>query len=215
MNVVNDIVKVYIYSPCLDQDFYQKIIKYFKNFSPKNVNQSIITEKNLNRLIEEIVDHEKFSKLKIKVEAHESKNELKYRQDYHSDHPLVISLDVLNEKNWVFPDFKHFLNVITNLLLHPVKVLKNFRENDETNGNEFHIFESNLFRDVPNLYQDEAAMDVTHLALKLSLASCSKKYQPLTIHIRNDKYLGRSCLEIDFIFVPDTTLFGIHCTVFF
>ena len=39
LNFVNELDKNYIYSPSLDQDLYQKIIKCFTVFKPSHINQ--------------------------------------------------------------------------------------------------------------------------------------------------------------------------------
>ena len=76
------------------------------------------------------------------------------------------------------------------------------------NGNSFHIFKPNNFRDVLNLYQDKASMDMTLNEFKLLSSSCwNKIYQPLTIDMTKDRYQGRYRLRLNNIFVPDTTPF--------
>ena len=76
------------------------------------------------------------------------------------------------------------------------------------NGNIFHIFKPNNFRDVLNLYQDKSSMDMTLNEFKLLTSTCwNKNYQPLTIDMTKDKYTGRYRLRLNSIFVPDTTPF--------
>ena len=36
LNIINEYEKIYIYSPSLHQDFYQKLIKCFSNYIPIN-----------------------------------------------------------------------------------------------------------------------------------------------------------------------------------
>ena len=60
------------------------------------------------------------------------------------------------------------------------------------NGNNYHIFAPNNFRDVQNLYQDKASMDMTLNEFKYLTSICwDKQYQPLTIDMTKDKYKGR------------------------
>ena len=74
------------------------------------------------------------------------------------------------------------------------------------NGNIFHIFRPNIFRDVLNLYQDKASMDMTLNEFKLLTSTCwNEKYIPLTIDVTKDKYTGRYRLGLNSIFVPNTT----------
>ena len=76
------------------------------------------------------------------------------------------------------------------------------------NGNIFHIFKRNNFRDVMNLYQDKRSMDMTLNEFKLLTSTCwNEKYQPLTIDMTKDKYCGRCRLGLNSIFVPDSSLF--------
>ena len=76
------------------------------------------------------------------------------------------------------------------------------------NGNIFHIFKPNNFRDVLNLYQDKSSMDITLNDFKLLSSTCwIEKYQPPTIDMTKDKYTGRYRLGLKSIFVPDSSPF--------
>ena len=76
------------------------------------------------------------------------------------------------------------------------------------NGNIFHIFKPNNFRDVLNIYQDKASMDMTLNEFKyLTSTGWNKKYQALTIDMTKDKYCGRYRLGLNSIFVPDSSPF--------
>ena len=76
------------------------------------------------------------------------------------------------------------------------------------NGNIYHIFKPNNFRDVINLYQDKASMDMTLNEFKILTSTCwNKNYQPLTIDMTKDKYTGRYRLGLNSIFVPDSSPF--------
>ena len=76
------------------------------------------------------------------------------------------------------------------------------------NGNIYHIFKPNNFRDVRNLYQDKASMDMTLNEFKLLTSTCwNEKYQSLTIDMTEDKLAGRYRLGLNSIFVPDSSLF--------
>ena len=76
------------------------------------------------------------------------------------------------------------------------------------NGNIYHIFKPNNFRDVQNLYQDKASKDMTLNEFKLLTSTCwNQNYRPLTIDMTKDKYTGRYRLGLNSIFVPDTTPF--------
>ena len=44
LNIINEYDKIYIYSPSLHQDLYQKLIKYFSNYIPINIIPNILNE---------------------------------------------------------------------------------------------------------------------------------------------------------------------------
>ena len=76
------------------------------------------------------------------------------------------------------------------------------------NGNIFHIFKPNNFRDVINLYQDKAIMDMSLNEYKLLTTTCwNEKYQRLTIDMTRHKYQGRYRLGLTSIFVTDSSPF--------
>ena len=67
-----------------------------------------------------------------------------------------------------------------------------------SNGSLFRIFKPNNFRDVRNLYEDEAIMDMTFNSYKiLASTCCDKSYQSLPIDMTKDKYIGRYQLGLN------------------
>ena len=76
------------------------------------------------------------------------------------------------------------------------------------NGNIYHIFKPNNFRDVINIYQDKSSMDMSLKEFKLLTSSCwNEKYQHLTFDMTEDKNTGRYRLGLNSIFVPDSSPF--------
>ena len=76
------------------------------------------------------------------------------------------------------------------------------------NGNIYHTFKSNNFRDVINLHQDKASMDMTLNEFNLLTSTYwNKNYQPLTIDMTKDKHTGRDRLGLNSIFVPNSSPF--------
>ena len=76
------------------------------------------------------------------------------------------------------------------------------------NGNIYHIFKPNNFRDVQNLSQDKTSVDMTLDEFKLLTFACwNEKYQPLTFDMTKVKYTGRFRLGLFSIFVPDSSPF--------
>ena len=76
------------------------------------------------------------------------------------------------------------------------------------NGNIYHVFKPNNFRDVQNLYQNKTSMDTTVNEFKFLASTCwNKNYQPLTIDMTKDHYQGRYRLDLSSIFVLDSSPF--------
>ena len=55
LNVINEFDKIYIYSPSLHQDFYQKLIKCFSNYIPIKIFPNNLNEDDIDMVIEEIL----------------------------------------------------------------------------------------------------------------------------------------------------------------
>ena len=55
LNIINEYDKIYIYSPSLHQDLYQKLNKSFSNYIPIHINPNILNEEDIDIVIEEIV----------------------------------------------------------------------------------------------------------------------------------------------------------------
>ena len=96
LNIINKYDKIYIYSPSLHQDLYQKLIKCFSNYIPININSNILNEEDIDIVIEEIVNNKDFEKSNTEIETNESIEDLKYPQEYENN--SIIILDDLNEK---------------------------------------------------------------------------------------------------------------------
>ena len=76
------------------------------------------------------------------------------------------------------------------------------------NGNIYHKFKPINIRDVQNLNQDKASMDMTLNEFKYLTSTCwNEQYQPLTFDMTKDKYQGRYRLGLNSIFFPDTSPF--------
>ena len=76
------------------------------------------------------------------------------------------------------------------------------------NGNIYHIFKPNNFRDAQNLHQDKVSMDKNLNEFKYLTSFCwNRKYQPLTIDVTKGKNTGGYRLSLNSIFVTDGSLF--------
>ena len=193
LNIINEYDKIYIYSPSLHQDFYQKLIKRFSNFIPINIISNILNEEDIDIIIEEIVNNKDFQKSDTEIETYESIEELKFPQDYEKN--SIIIFDDLNEKEInidkiqaMFKRGRHN-NLSTFIISQDYYELS--RRTVRANGNIYHIFKPNNFRDVQNLFQDKVSMDMTLNESKLLTSICwNKNYEPLTIDMTKDRYHG-------------------------
>ena len=210
LNIINEYDKIYLFSPSLHQDLYQRLIKCFTNYIPINIIPNILNEEDIDILLNELVNNKDFEKSDIEIETYDNIEELKFPQDYENN--SIIILDDLNEKEInndkiqaMFKRGRH--NNLSKFIISqdyyelPKKTIR-------ANSNIFHIFKPNNFRDVLNLYQDKSSMDMTLNEFKLLTSTCwNEKYQPLTIHMTKDKYTGRYRLGLNSIFVPDSSPF--------
>ena len=77
LNFFNEYEKIYIYSPSLPQDLYQKLILCFSFYIPINIIQNILNEEDIDVAIEEVVHNKFFQKSGTEIETFESIEELK------------------------------------------------------------------------------------------------------------------------------------------
>ena len=96
LNIIDEYDETYIFSPSLHQDLYQKLIKCFSNYIPIHIIPIILNEKDIDRVIDEVVDNKDFEKSDTEEETYESIEELKLPQEY--DDGGIIILDDLIEK---------------------------------------------------------------------------------------------------------------------
>ena len=96
LNIFNEYNKLYINSPSLHQDLYQKLIKCFSNYIPIHIIPNILNEDDIDVVKEEIVNNKDFEKSDTEIETYESIEELKFPQE--NDDGGIIILDDLNEK---------------------------------------------------------------------------------------------------------------------
>ena len=211
-NIINEYDKRYIYSPSVHQDFYQKFLKCFSNFIPNNTIPNILNEEDIDIVIDEIVNNEVFQKSDTEIETYESIKEIKFSQEYQ-DGSIIIS-DDLNEKEMNDPRVQAMFKRTRHNILSLFILCQDYNELPKrtirANGNIYHIFKSNNFKDVLNIYQDKSYMDMTLSEFKLLTFTCwNEKYQPLTIDMSKVNYTGRNGLELNSTFVPDANLFKI------
>ena len=118
---------------------------------------------------------------------------MKFPQEY--DDGGIINLDDLKEKEMNDPRvetmFKRSRHNILTIFIINQDYYELPKRTIRANGNVYHIFKPNNFRDVQNLYQDKASMDMTLDELKyLTSTSWNEKYQTLTIDMTKNAYDG-------------------------
>ena len=211
LNIINKYDKIYIYSPSLHQDLYQKLIKCFSNYIPIHIIPNILNEADIDIVIDEIVNNKDFEKSNTEIETYESIEELKFPQE-NDDAGGIIILDDLNEKEMNDPRVQATFKRSRHNNLSIFTISQDYYERPKktirANGNIYHIFKPNNFLDVRDIYQDKASMDMTLDGFKLLTSTCwNKNYQPLTFDMTKDKYTGRYRLGLKSIFVPDSSPF--------
>ena len=82
LNINNEYAKIYIYSPSLHRDIYQKLIKSFGNYIQIHIIPIILKEEDIDLVIEEIVDDKDFQKSDCEIETYESIEKLNFLQEY-------------------------------------------------------------------------------------------------------------------------------------
>ena len=209
-NFINEYDKIYNFSPSLLQNLYEKLIKSFNNYIPINKISEILNEEELDILIEKIIADKDFQKSNIELEVFDNIEELKYPQEYENNSILI--LDDLNQKKMDDPCvqamFKRSRHNNLSIFIISQDYYELSKKTIRCNGNIYHIFKPNNFRDVQNLNQDKASMDMTLNEFKLLTSiRWSKKYQPPTIDMTKDKYTGRYRLGLKNIFAPDSSPF--------
>ena len=60
LNIPNQYDKIYIYSPGLHQDLYQRIFKCFSNYLPIHLIPNILNEEDIDLVFDEIVNKKDF-----------------------------------------------------------------------------------------------------------------------------------------------------------
>ena len=210
LNIVNEYDKIYIYSPSLHQNLYQKLIKYFSNYIPIHIIPKISNEEDIEVVIDEIIIKRDCEKSNTEIETYESIEDLKFPQEYENN--SIIILDDLNQKETddsrVQAMFKRSRHNNLSFFVISQDYYELSKKTIRCNGHIYHIFKPNNFRDVQNLYQDKASMDMALTEFKLLTSTCwNKNYQSFTIDMTKDENTGRYRLGLNSIFVPDSSPF--------
>ena len=157
LNSINEYDKIYIYSPSLHQELYQKLIKCFSNYITIHIIPNILNEEDIDIVIEEVINNKEFQKSDIEIETFDNIEELKYPQDY--ENISIIILDDLNQKEMDDPRVQAMFKRSRHNNLSIFIISQDYYELSKKTirciGNIFHKFKPNNFLDVRNLYQDK------------------------------------------------------------
>ena len=174
LNIINEYDTIYIYSPSLHQVLYQKLIKCFSNYIPISIIKNILNEEDIDVAIEEIVNNKDFEKSDTEIETFDKIEDLKFPQEYENN--SIIILDDLNQKEMDDPRvqamFKRSRYNNLSIFIISQDYYELGKKTIRCNGNIYHIFKPNNFKDVQNLYQDKASMDMTLNEFKLLTFTC-------------------------------------------
>ena len=77
MNFINEYDKIYIYSPSLHQDLYQKLYKCFSIYIPTHIIPNIHNAEDIDMVLQEIVNSKDFEKSDTEIETFDKIEELK------------------------------------------------------------------------------------------------------------------------------------------
>ena len=147
LNIVNEYDKIYIYSPSLHQDLYQRIIKCFTNYIPINIIPNILSEEDIDIVIDELVNNKDFEKSDIQIETYDNIEELKFPQDYENN--SITILDDLNEKeinnDKIQAMFKRGRHNNLSIFIISQDYYELPKKTIRANGNIFHLFKPNNF----------------------------------------------------------------------
>ena len=163
---------------------YQKLIKYFINCIPIHRIPIILNEEDIDIVIDEVVNTKDFEKTDTEIETFDNIEEIKYAQEYENN--SIIILDELNEKgienDKIQATFKRGRRKKLSIFIISQDYYELPRRTIRANGNVYHLFKPINFRDVQNLYQDKAAMDMPLNEFNCLFSTCwNEKYQPLLL----------------------------------
>ena len=179
MNFGNKYDNVYIYSPSLHQDLYQKLIKCFSSYTLIHVIASDLNEEYIGIVIDEVIFIEVFEKSIIQIETYESTVELKFPRKNEDGGNVII--DDFNEKRMndtrVQVMFKRSRHNNLAIFIISQDYYELPKRTIRANVNIYHILKPNNFRDVLNICQDKSSRDMPLNEFKYLTSTCwDKKY---------------------------------------
>ena len=163
---------------------YQKLIKYFINCIPIHRIPNIVNEEDIDIVIDQVVNTKDFEKTDTEIETFDNIEQLKYAQEYENN--SIIILDDLNEKeienDKIQAMFKRGRRKVLSIFIISQDYYELPKRTIRANGNVYHLFKPNNFRDLQNLCQDKASMDMSLNEFKYLFSTCwNEKDQPLLL----------------------------------
>ena len=205
LNIINEYDKIYIYSPSLHQDLYQKLIKCFSKYIPIHIIPNILKAEDIDIVIEDIFNNKDFEKSDTEIETYDNIQELKFPKEY--DEGGIIIVDDLNEKEMNDPRVQAMFKRSRHNNLSIFIMSQDYYELPKKTISII-FFNPNNFLDVRNIYQDKASIDMTLDEFIYLTSTCwNEKYTPLTIDMTKDQYQGRYRLGLNGIYVPNSSPF--------
>ena len=165
---------------------------------------------DIDVVIEEIVNNKIFEKCDTEIKTYENIEKMRYPQEYENNSIIFLydlyEKEINNDK--IQAMFKRGRHKILSIFITSQDYYELPKRTIGANGNIYHKFKPNNFREVQNLYQGKASMDMTLNEFKLLTSTCwNKNYQHLIVDMTKDRYQGRYRLGLNSIFVPNTTPF--------
>ena len=172
--IINEYDNIYIYSPSLHQDLYQRLFKCFSTYIPIHIISNILNDEDIDIVIGEIVNNKYFQKSDTEIETFDNIEDLKFPQEYENN--SIFILDDLNQKEKDDPRvqamFKRSRHNNLSIFIINQDYYELSKKTIRCNCNIYHIFKPNKFREVINLYQDKASMDMNLNEFKLLTITC-------------------------------------------
>ena len=212
LNFVKGYRKVYIYSPSLYRDLYQRILKRFSNFKQISMIQKNPEDGRLDFLIVETINDKNFEYSETEKGTNESIEELKFPQDFDLDFPIVKISDDLNGNE-----------------IYDLRIQARFKRSRHSNISVFII--SQDYYELPKKRFGPAGTNIIH-SNQREFENCSKFLSNQVIHGHDtswiqsstvnllererstthywnekDKKTGRFRLRLNYLFVPDSSPF--------
>ena len=128
----------------------------FNNYIPIHIIANNLDEEDIDKEIDEICNDKDFKNSDTEVETYDSIEEIKFPREY--DDGGIIILDDANEKKMNDPRvqamFKRSRHISYSIFIISQDYYELTKRTVPANGNIYHIFKPNNFRDVQNLHQD-------------------------------------------------------------